>query len=120
MKKMSILEWMEYVDFCQWAGSIEGFQEDLLKVRSPKVIFFFFAFLGQHLRHMEVPRPRVQLELQLPTYTTATVMRDPNHVCDLHCSSQQRRILNPLNEATSSWVLLGFAAAEPQQDLSFF
>ena len=48
MKKMSILEWMEYVDFCQWAGSIEGFQEDLLEVRSPKVIFFFFAFLGQH------------------------------------------------------------------------
>ena len=28
--------------------------------------------LGPHPRHMEVPKPRVELELQLPAYTTAT------------------------------------------------
>ena len=32
-------------------------------------------------------------------YTTATAMRDPSHVCDLHHSSPQCRILNPLREA---------------------
>ena len=47
---------------------------------------------------MEVPRLRVELELQLVAYTTATATPDPSHVCDLHHSSQQRRILNPLSK----------------------
>ena len=59
----------------------------------------FFCFLGLHLWHMEVPRPRVELELQLPTYTTATVTRDPSCICNLHHSSRPCRILNPLSEA---------------------
>jgi len=29
---------------------------------------------------MEVPRLRVESELQLPTYTTATATRDPSHL----------------------------------------
>ena len=48
---------------------------------------------------MEVPRLRVELELQLPAYTTATATPDPSRVCELHHSSQQRQILNPLSEA---------------------
>ena len=32
---------------------------------------FFFFFLGLHLRHMEVTRLGVELELQLLAYTTA-------------------------------------------------
>ena len=32
-------------------------------------------------------------------YATAAAMQDPSHVCDLHHSTRQRRILNPLNEA---------------------
>ena len=48
---------------------------------------------------MEVPRPGVQLELQLLAYATATAIRDLSHVWDLQQSSQQRRILNPLREA---------------------
>ena len=48
---------------------------------------------------MEVPRLGVQLELQLPTYATATEIPDLRHVCYLHHSSEQRQILNPLNEA---------------------
>ena len=35
-------------------------------------ILFYFCFLGPHLKHMQVPRPGVESELQLPTYTTAT------------------------------------------------
>ena len=41
------------------------------------VVVFAFGFLGLHLRHMEVLRLEVKLELQLPPYVTATVMRDP-------------------------------------------
>ena len=45
-----------------------------------------------------VPRLGVELELQLPTYTTAIAMWDPSCVCDLHQSSQQHRILNLLSK----------------------
>ena len=45
---------------------------------------------------MEVPRLGVELELQLQA--TVTASPNPSHVCDLHHSSQQRQILNPLNE----------------------
>ena len=45
--------------------------------------FFFFFFLRSQLRHMEVPRPGVKSELQLPTYTTATATPDPSHGCSV-------------------------------------
>jgi len=64
--------------------------------------FFFFVFclfLGLHPRHMEVPRLGVESELLLPAYTTATAMPDPSRIFDLHHSSQQHLILNPLSEA---------------------
>ena len=48
---------------------------------------------------MEVPRLGVELELQMLAYAAATATRDPSQVCDLHHSSQQRWILNPLREA---------------------
>ena len=48
---------------------------------------------------MEVPRLGVESELQLPAYTTATTTWDLSLVCDLHHSSWQHRILNPLKEA---------------------
>ena len=47
---------------------------------------------------MEVLRLRVDSELQLPAYTTATAMQDLSLTWDLHHSSRQRRILNPLSE----------------------
>ena len=75
--------------------------------------FFYFCFLGLYPWHMEVPRLGVQLELQLPAYTTGTATLDPSHICDLHYSSQQCWILNPLSEASdqthilrdTSWIL---------------
>ena len=48
---------------------------------------------------MEVPRLEVELELQLPAYTTATATRDLSHICDLHHSSGQPWIFNPLSGA---------------------
>ena len=44
------------------------------------IIVLCFCFLGPHLRHMEVPRLGVQLELQLPAYTTATATLVPRRV----------------------------------------
>ena len=63
------------------------------------VLFCFVCFSGLYPQHLEVPRLEVQLELQLPGYTTITAMPDPSHICDLHYSSWQHRILNPLSEA---------------------
>ena len=84
-------------------------------------ILFYFVFLGPHPQHLEVPRLGVQSELQLPAYITATTMPDPRHTCELHQSSQQCQILNPLSEArdplASSWTLVGFVTTEPQQAL---
>ena len=58
-----------------------------------------FWFLELHLLHMDVPRLEVESELQLLAYTTATAMQDPSHVYNLHHSSQQCQLLNPLSKA---------------------
>ena len=56
--------------------------------------------------HMEVPRVRVQSELQLLAYATDTATQDPSEVCDLHHSSQQYWILNPLSDASDQTCIL--------------
>ena len=48
---------------------------------------------------MEVPRLGVESELLLPAYARVTATPNPNCICDLHHSSQQHRILNPLSKA---------------------
>ena len=50
---------------------------------------------------MEVPGLAVESELQLQAYTTviAIAMPEQSHVCELHHSSWQRHILNPLSKA---------------------
>ena len=58
------------------------------------------------MQALEVPRLGVELELQLPAYPTATAMQDPRHICDLHHSSWQRGMLNPLTEARDRTHLL--------------
>ena len=55
---------------------------------------------------MEVPRLEVELELQLPAYTTAMATWDLNQVFELHLNSRQRWILNPLNEARDGTRIL--------------
>ena len=64
-----------------------------------KKFYLFIFFLGPHPRHMEVPRLVVESELYPLAYTTATATQDSSHVCDLHHSSWQCQILNPLSEA---------------------
>ena len=70
---------------------------------------------------MEVPWLGVKLELQTPTYTMTTATPDLRQVLDLHCSSWQRQILNPLSEARDRtrnlMDLVGFVTAEPRREL---
>ena len=49
--------------------------------------------------HMEVPRLEIELELQLLTCAIATATRDLTCVCELHHSSLQCLIPDPLGEA---------------------
>ena len=70
---------------------------------SVSVVFLFFSF-WPNLKRMEVPRLGVELELQPLAYATAPAMPDPNCICSLlHCSSQQRWILNPPSKARD-WI----------------
>ena len=62
--------------------------------------FFFFFFLrATPVAYGSFPQARVESELQLPAYTTATATQGPSRVCALHHSSWQLGILNPLSEA---------------------
>ena len=60
----------------------------------------FLVFLGLYLRHMEVSRLGVELELQLPAHTTATALWDSSLVYDL-C-----QILNPRSKARDQTRIL--------------
>ena len=62
---------------------------------------------------MEVPRLRVESELQLLAYTTATATPDLSHICNLHHSSQQCQILNPLDDARYGTCVLMDASRLP-------
>ena len=52
-----------------------------------KSFFFKCLFIGLHPQHRELLSLRVESELELPAYTTATATLDPSLICDLHHSS---------------------------------
>ena len=62
-------------------------------------LVFVFCLLGLHPQPMEVPKLGVESELQPPACNTAMAMHDLSHVGDLHHSSRQHWILNPLSKA---------------------
>ena len=67
-----------------------------------KDTFFFLVFRATLAAYgsSHMLRIGVKLKLQLlQAYATDTAMRDLHRVCNLHHSSQQRRILNPPSEA---------------------
>ena len=66
--------------------------------------FLFFFIL--HPWHMEVPRLGVELELQLPAYTTATATADLSHIYILSLSLWQLGILNPLSKGRDQTLIL--------------
>ena len=73
---------------------------------------FFFSFFRAAPWHIDIPRLGVELELQLPTMATPTAMWVQSLLCDLHHSSWQPQIPDPLSkgrmESESLWILVGF------------
>ena len=67
----------------------------------PFLFLFFrlFVFLGSNPRHMEVPRLQGKSEPRLAVYATAIATRDQSCICDLHHSSGQHWIPNPVSKA---------------------
>ena len=55
---------------------------------------------------MEAPQLGIKSELQLLAYTTAIAMPDLSFIFDLHHSSWQRQILNPLSKAKDGICVL--------------
>src|SRR5512136_2400744 len=89
---------------CLWRGvsSMSSYSTILSNLH----VFFFVClfvcfcyFFGPLLRHMEVPRLGVESELKPLAYARATATQDLSRVCNLHHSSRQRRIVNPLSKA---------------------
>ena len=79
--------------------------------------FFFFFFFGPSPRHLLVSPREVSFGVHRFAYTTATATRDLSLFFNLHHSSGQYQISNPLNEPTFSWILVGLVSAVPQQEL---
>ena len=63
-------------------------------------------------------------QIAATAYTTATAMPDPSCVSDLHHSSWQYQVFNPLSEAihktTTSWFLVRFVYFVPRWELQEF
>ena len=80
--------------------------------------YFIFVFWGLHLRHMQVPRLGVTLELQLPVCMTAIATPDPSLVCEAHGNAGSlTHWARPGLVPSSSWMLVGFIASELWQEL---
>ena len=75
-------------------------------MKLPPKPFFFSSKKGLHQWHMEVPRIAVESEIQLLAQATAAATRDLNQVCDLHHSSWQRQIPDPLSKARDQTCIL--------------
>ena len=68
----------------------------------PCLGFFFLLFRAALLTNGS-SQARVESELQLPAYAMVTAAQD---VCDLHHSSQQDQIPDPLSEARDQTQML--------------
>ena len=69
---------------------------------------------------MKVPGLRVETELQLPAYTTATehqIQAVSATYTAAHGNAESLTWVRPGIEPTSSWILVGFITTEPQQEL---
>ena len=73
------------------------------------ILFYFICFLEPYLQHMEVSRLGVKSDVQWLTCPAATAMRDLSCICNVHHSSWQHWILNPLGEAKDgTCILMGY------------
>ena len=94
---------VDYIYLSLFLGSLfcSMFLLSLLSL-TPHCLFFFFKGFTWGIWSSQA---RVKLELQLPAYATTTSMPDLSCICNLHCSSRQCWILNPLSGARN-WTLI--------------
>ena len=82
---------------------------------------FFFGLFRSSSMAFGSSWARVESELQLLTYTTATAMPNPSYICGIHLTHGSAGFLThwarPGIEPVSSWVLVGFVTAEPWWEL---
>ena len=109
--------------FCHSAENTTCFMvcSMLTSSESFSVFLLSFFFLGPHPQHMEVPRLRVGAVATILYHRHATPHL--SCVCNLHHSSQQCRILNPLRKARGQICVLmdtSQISAEPQRKLFSF
>jgi len=78
-------------------------------------IYVDTCFLGLHPWHTAVPRLGVELELQLPAYTTATATFPTPQLTAF--TEYLTHWVRPGIEPASSWVLVRFVTAEPRWEL---
>ena len=90
---------------CPYPVTVHWVYGDQVKKFSALLVFWVFCFRVTP-QHVEVPRLGVKSELYLAAYTPATAMPDPSHVCNLHHSSWQRQILNPMSKAKDRAFIL--------------
>ena len=74
---------------------LKAFPTEESRCHEAELLLFLSCFLGLH--PWQIPRLGVELELQPPACTTATAPQEWSHACDLHHSSWQHWILNPLS-----------------------
>ena len=94
---------------------------------SPQPVFILFYFilisglLGAKPMAYRSSQARDRIRAVAASLHHSHSTPDLSHVCDLHHSSWQHQILNPLSKARdcteSSWILVGFIITEPQQEL---
>ena len=106
LKKMYCDTWINKVHIQDWYQSWVAFSsvERIRNSVALKESFFFFLFVS--FRATTRACGSSQARGWIRTYTTATAMRDPSHICGLRCPSQQRWILNPLSEARDRTLIL--------------
>ena len=86
-----------------------------------ELIFYFYFRI---FRAYGGSQAKSQIRAVPLVYATATATPDLSQICNLHHGSQQRWILThlvrPGIKHASSWMLVRFVSAEPQQELPDF
>ena len=77
----------------------------LQRIHSTFFFFSFFSFRATPVAYRS-SQARGLFGAAAPSYATATAKQDSSHVCDLHCSSQQRQILKTLSGARDGTLAL--------------
>ena len=83
--------------------------------------FFFFAFFRTAPAAYGSSQARGRIRAAAATYATATAMQNPSLMCNLHHSSPQCQIPDPLSKARGRSPILmdtsGFVSAMPRREL---